>query len=136
MPKYIDLLEKRTTLKAKKEQMFKLGYQQTDLDKIDDQINRLSVEIRSLEPDDSPTIILDDVPTSSIKPKIVPLDYKKFCELYKENIITSITEKLNEVDVPIGVYAIFKNTVLKSEDYIMKHHYNIYCSEVEAQNNE
>ena len=136
MPKYIDLLEKRTTLKAKKEQMFKLGYQQTDLDKIDDQINRLSVEIRSLEPDDSPTIILDDVPTSSIKPKIVPLDYKKFCELYKENIITSITEKLNEVDVPIGVYAIFKNTVLKSEDYIMKHNYNIYCSNVETKNNE
>ena len=34
MPKYIDLLEQRTALKATKEQMFKLGYQKKDLDDI------------------------------------------------------------------------------------------------------
>ena len=137
MHKYIDLLEQRTTLKAKKEQMFKLSYQQKDLDSIQDKINQLSTEIRALEPDVSPTVILvsdDFVPVDP--PKITTLDYKTFCEFYKDKVITSVTEQLNSIDVPIGVYAIFKNTVVKSEDYIMKHHYNIYCSEVEAQNNE
>lgn len=134
MPKYIDLLEQRTALKAKKEQMFNLGYQKKDLDDIQDKINQLSIEIRSLEPDDSPTIILDDIPAANIKPKLLPISYEDFVEFYKENIINSITEQLNEINVPIGVYAIFKNTVAKSEDYIMKHHYNIYCSEVEQSN--
>lgn len=137
MHNYSNLLEQRTALKAQKEQMFKLGYQQKDLESIQDKINQLSIEIRTLEPDDSPTIILvsdDFVPIDP--PKITPLDYKRFCEFYKDKVITSITEQLNSIDVPIGVYAIFKNTVVKSEDYIMKHHYNIYCSEVEARNNE
>ena len=134
MPKYIDLLEQRTALKATKEQMFKLGYQKKDLDSIQDKINQLSIEIRALEPDDSPTIILDDLQTSTMKPKLFPISYKDFVEFYKENLINSINDQLNSINVPIGVYAIFKNTVAKSEDYIMKHHYNIYCSEVEQSN--
>ena len=135
MPKYIDLLEQRTALKATKEQMFKLGYQQKDLDAIDAKINQLSIDIRSLEPDETPTIIIvsDDF-VHVDPPKITPLDYKTFCEFYKDKVITSITDQLNSINVPIGVYAIFKNTVVKSEDYIMKHHYNIYCSEVESRN--
>ena len=40
MPKYIDLLEQRTALKATKEQMFKLGYQKKDLDAIDAKIKK------------------------------------------------------------------------------------------------
>ena len=46
----------------------------------------------------------------------------------------SVFEQLNAINVPIGVYAIFKNAVVQSEDYIMKHHYNIYCSEVKESN--
>lgn len=134
MPKYIDLLEQRTALKATKEQMFKLGYQQKDINDIDAKINQLSIDIRSLEPDEAPTIILDSIAASNIKPKLLPISYEDFVEFYKENIINSITAQLNAIEVPIGVYAIFKNTVLKSEDYIMKHHYNIYCSEVEQSN--
>ena len=134
MPKYIDLLEQRTALKATKEQMFKLGYQQKDLDSIQDKINQLSIDIRSLEPDESPTIILDSVQSANIKPKLLPISYEDFVEFYKENLINSINEQLNSIEVPIGVYAIFKNTVVQSEDYIMKHHYNIYCSEVERCN--
>ena len=131
MPKYIDLLEQRTALKATKEQMFKLGYKKKDLNDIDAKINQLSIDIRSLEPDESPTIILDSVTSANIKPKLLPISYEDFVEFYKENLINSINEQLNSINVPIGVYAIFKNTVVKSEDYIMKHHYNIYCSEVE-----
>ena len=134
MPKYVDLLEQRTALKATKEQMFKLGYQQKDLDAIDAKINQLSIDIRSLEPDESTTIILDGVQSTNIKPKLLPISYKYFVEFYKENLINSITEQLNKIEVPIGVCAIFKNTVIKSEDYIMKHHYNIYCNEVERCN--
>ena len=134
MPKYIDLLEQRTALKATKEQMFKLGYQQKDLDDIDAKINQLSIDIRSLEPDEAPTIILDSVQSSNIKPKITPLDYKTFYEFYKDTVLASITEQLNAIQVPIGVYAIFKNTVIQSEHYIMKHHYNKYCSKVEQSN--
>ena len=134
MPKYIDLLEQRTALKATKEQMFKLGYQQKDLDDIDTKINQLSIDIRSLEPDEAPTIILDSVQSTNIKPKLLPISYEYFVEFYKDNLINSINEQLNSIEVPIGVYAIFKNTVVKSEDYIMKHHYNIYCSEVEQRN--
>ena len=134
MPKYIDLLEQRTALKATKEQMFKLGYQKKYLDAIDAKINQLSIDIRSLEPDESPTIILDSIQATNIKPKQLPISYKDFVEFYKENLINSITDQLNSIEVPIGVYAIFKNTVVKSEDYIMKHHYNIYCSETEQSN--
>ena len=134
MPKYVDLLEQRTALKATKEQMFKLGYQQKDLDAIDAKINQLSIDIRSLDPDESPTIILNSLPSSNIKQKLLPISYEDFVELYKENLINSINDQLNKIEVPIDVYAIFKNTVIKSEDYIMKHHYNIYCSEVEQGN--
>ena len=133
MPKYIDLLEQRTALKATKEQMFKLGYQKKDLDDIDAKINQLSIDIRSLEPDETPTIMLDDVNFVE-KPKILPLAYEDFVEFYKDTTIHLITEQLNAINVPIGVYAIFRNAVVKSEDYIMKHHYNIYCSEVELRN--
>ena len=135
MSKYIDLLEHRARLKSTKEKMYQqLGYSKENLELVTEQINKLSIEIRSLEPDETQTIILDDVPTTNIKPKITPLDYETFCEFYKDTVIASVTEQLNAIQVPIGVYAIFKNTVVKSEDYIMKHHYNIYCSEVEQSN--
>ena len=133
MSKYTDLLENRTELKAMKESMFKLGYSNDKLQLLTDKINQLSMEIRSLEPDETPTIMLDDVNFVE-KPKILPLAYEDFVEFYKDDLIESITEQLNAINVPIGVYAIFRNTVVKSEDYIMKHHYNIYCSEVELSN--
>ena len=134
MSKYIDLLEHRARLKSTKEKMYQLGYSKENLELVTEQINKLSIQIRSLEPDETPTIIIDDIPITNIKPKITPLDYETFCEFYKDTVIASVTEQLNAIQVPIGVYAIFKNTVVKSEDYIMKHHYNIYCSEVEQSN--
>ena len=134
MSKYTDLLEHRSKLKSIKETMYQLGYSKENLELVTEQINKLSIEIRSLEPDETPTIILDDVQITNLKPKITPLDYETFCEFYKDTVIASVTEQLNAIQVPIGVYAIFKNTVVKSEDYIMKHHYNIYCSEVEESN--
>ena len=134
MSKYTDLLEHRAKLKSIKETMYQLGYSKENLELITKQINKLSIEIRSLEPDETPTIILDDVPIANIKPKITPLDYETFCEFYKDTVIASVTEQLNAIQVPIGVYAIFKNAVIQSEHYIMKHHYNIYCSEVEQSN--
>ena len=134
MSKYTDLLEHRSKLKSIKETMYQLGYSKENLELVTEQINKLSIEIRSLEPDETPTIILDDVPIANIKPKITPLDYKTFCEFYKDTVLASVTEHLNSINVPIGVYAIFKNAVVKSEDYITKHHYNIYCSEVEQSN--
>ena len=134
MSNYTDLLEHRARLKSIKETMYKLGYSKENLELVTEQINKLSIEIRSLEPDETPTIILDDAPIANLKPKITPLDYETFCEFYKDTVIASVTEQLNAIQVPIGVYAIFKNTVVKSEHYIMKHHYNIYCSEVEKSN--
>lgn len=134
MSKYTDLLEHRSKLKSIKETMYQLGYSKENLELVTEQINKLSIEIRSLEPDETPTIILDDVLITNIKPKITPLDYETFCEFYKDTVIASVTEQLNAIQVPIGVYAIFKNAVVQSEDYIMKHHYNIYCSEVEQSN--
>ena len=134
MSNYTDLLEHRARLKSIKETMYKLGYSKENLELVTEQINKLSIEIRSLEPDETPTIILDHVPIANLKPKITPLDYETFYEFYKDTVIASVTEQLNAIQVPIGVYAIFKNTVVKSEDYIMKHHYNIYCSEVEQSN--
>lgn len=133
MSKYTDLLEHRTQFKAIKESMFKLGYSNDKLQLLTDKINQLSMEIRSLEPDETPTIMLDDVNFVE-KPKLLPLAYEDFVEFFKDDLIESITEQLNAINVPIGVYAIFRNAVVKSEDYIMKHHYNIYCSEVEQSN--
>ena len=134
MSKYTDLLEHRARLKSIKETMYKLGYSKENLELVTEQINKLSIEIRSLDPDETPTIILDDVLITNLKPKITPLDYETFCEFYKDTVVASINDQLNKIEVPIDVYAIFKNTVIKSEDYIMKHHYNIYCSEVEQGN--
>ena len=135
MSKYTDLLEHRAQFKSIKETMYQqLGYSKENLELLTEQINKLSIEIRSLEPDESPTIIIDDVPITNIKPKIAPLDYETFCEFYKDTVVALITEQLNAIEVPIGVYAIFKNAVVQSEHYIMKHHYNIYCSEVEQSN--
>ena len=133
MSKYTDLLENRTELKAMKESMFKLGYSNDKLQLLTDKINQLSMEIRSLEPDETPTIMLDDVNFVE-KPKILPLAYEDFVEFFKDDLIESITEQLNAINVPIGVYAIFRNAVVQSEDYIMKHHYNIYCNDVELRN--
>ena len=134
MSKYTDLLEHRSKLKSIKETMYQLGYSKENLELVTKQINKLSIEIRSLEPDETPTIIIDDIPITNIKPKLLPLDYKTFCEFYKDTVMESITDVLNKIQVPIGVYAIFKNAVVQSEHYIMKHHYNIYCSEVERSN--
>ena len=134
MSKYTDLLEHRSKLKSIKETMYQLGYSKENLELVTEQINKLSIEIRSLEPDETTTIILDDIAVTNIKPKITPLDYETFCEFYKDTVIESVTEQLNKIQVPIGVYAIFKNAVVQSEHYIMKHHYNIYCSEVEQSN--
>ena len=133
MSKYTDLLENRTSLKAIKESMFKLGYSNDKLQLLTNKINQLSMDIRSLEPDETPTVMLDDVNFVE-KPKLLPLAYEDFVEFFKDDLIESITEQLNAINVPIGVYAIFRNTVVKSEDYIMKHHYNIYCSDVELRN--
>jgi len=134
MSKYTDLLEHRAQLKSIKETMYQLGYSKENLELLTEQINKLSIQIRSLEPDETPTIIIDDVPITNIKPKITPLDYKDFVEFYRDNLINSINDQLNSIEVPIGVYAIFKNAVVQSEHYIIKHHYNIYCSEVEESN--
>ena len=133
MSKYTDLLEHRAQFKSIKETMYQLGYSKENLELVTEQINKLSIEIRSLEPDETPTIMLDDVNFVE-KPKITPLDYETFYEFYKDTVIASVTEQLNSIQVPIGVYAIFKNAVIQSEHYIMKHHYNIYCSEVEESN--
>ena len=134
MSKYTDLLEHRAQFKSIKETMYQLGCSKENLELLTEQINKLSIEIRSLEPDETPTIILDDVQTTNLKPKITPLDYETFCEFYKDTVLASITEQLNKIQVPIGVYAIFKNAVVQSEHYIMKHHYNIYCIEAEQSN--
>ena len=133
MPKYTDLLEHRAQFKSIKETMYRLGYSKENLELLTEQINKLSIEIRSLEPDETPTIMLDDVNFVK-KPKILPLAYEDFVEFFKDDLIESITEQLNAINVPIGVYAIFRNAVVQSENYIMKHHYNIYCSEVELSN--
>lgn len=132
MSKYIDLLEHRAQFKSIKETMHQLGYLKANLELLTEQINKLSIEIRSLEPEIDNSWFPD---TEYVKkPPITTIDYKTFCEFYKDKIITSVTEQLNSINVPIGVYAIFKNSVIQSEDYIMKHHYNIYCSEVEKSN--
>lgn len=132
MPKYTDLLEHRAQFKSIKETMYQLGCSKENLELLTEQINKLSIEIRSLEPEIDNSWFPD---TEYVKkPSITPLDYKTFCEFYKDTVIESVIDVLNKIEVPIGVYAIFKNTVVQSEHYIMKHHYNIYCSEVEQSN--
>lgn len=133
MSKYTDLLEHRSKLKSIKETMYQqLGCSKENLELLTEQINKLSIEIRSLEPEIDNSWFPD---TEYVKkPPITPLDYKTFCEFYKDTVVESVTDQLNKIQVPIGVYAIFKNAVVQSEHYIMKHHYNIYCSEVEQSN--
>ena len=132
MSRYVDLLEQRTALKAEKERLFNLIGKKKDIEEIDKQISKLSIEIRSLETEGDNSWFPDIEYVK--KPPITPLDYKTFCEFYKDTVVASINDQLNSIEVPIGVYAIFKNAVVQSEHYIMKHHYNIYCSEVKESN--
>ena len=134
MSKYTDLLEHRAEFKSIRETMYQLGYSKENLELLAEQINKLSIKIRSLEPEIDNSWFPD---TEYVKkPPITPLDYETFYQFYKDTVINSINDQLNLIEVPIGVYAIFKNAVVQSEHYIIKHHYNIYCSEVESSNNE
>lgn len=136
MHNYSDLLEQRTTLEAQKQLAFSNKESKEVIDELQQRIDELSILIRTYNFDESPTKLLSEPGNIVPKPKLLPISYEDFVEFYKNNIVESITEQLNAINVPIGVYAIFKNTVLESEDYIMKHHYNIYCSEIETRNNE
>lgn len=136
MHNYSDLLEQRTTLEAQKQLAFSNKESKEVIHELQQRIDELSILIRTYNFDESPTKLLSEPENIVQKPKLLPISYEDFVEFYKDNIVESITEQLNAINVPIGVYAIFKNTVVESEDYIMKHHYNIYCSEVETRNNE
>ena len=137
---YKDLLEQRTALKSMKESIFRLNPKE-DFSKINKSIYDLSIKIRKYQIDDSPTILLLEpeniVPFDFVhipKPKLGAMSYDNFYRCNRDKIIKEITSELIDINVPLGVYAMFKNTVVKSEDYIMKHHYNIYCNEVEQSN--
>lgn len=136
MHNYSDLLEQRTTLEAQKQLAFSNKESKEVINRLQQKIDELSILIRTYNFDESPTKLLSEPENIVPKPKLPSISYEDFVEFYKNNIVESITEQLNAINVPIGVYAIFKNTVVESEDYIMKHHYNIYCSEVESKNNE
>lgn len=134
---YKDLLEQRASLKSMKEFMFRLNPQE-DLSKIDKSISDLSIKIREYQIDDSPTILLSEpeniVPFDFIpipKPKLGAMSYDNFYSFNKDKIIKEITAELIDINVPLGVYAMFKNSVVQSDEYIMKHYYNQYLKEVE-----
>lgn len=135
MHNYSDLLEQRTSLKAMKETMFNLNPKE-DFSKIDKSIYDLSVKIRSYNLDETPTqllsepenIVQDDfIPVA--KPPLMPLSYENFYSWNRDKIMKQITTQLIDIQVPLGVYAIFKNTVIKSDEYIMKHYYKLYLKD-------
>lgn len=132
MHNYSDLLEQRTTLKAMKETMFTLN-PKADFSKIDKSIYDLSVKIRSYSFDETPTQLLsepeDIVPDDFVPieaPAVIPLSYDDFVKYKHDSIIKVIISQLTSIEVPIGVYAIFKNAVVQSDEYIMKHYYQLY----------
>lgn len=143
MHSYSDLLEQRTALQSKKSLAFSNCESKEVIHDLQQQIDALSILIRSYNFDETPTQLLsepewyvqdDFIPV--VKPTLGKMSYENFYSWNRDKIMKQITAQLISIEVPIGVYAIFKNAVVKSEDYIMKHHYNIYCSEVEEQNNE
>ena len=134
MSRYIDLLEQRTALKAEKERLFNLIGKKKDIEEIDKKINKLSIEIRSLEPEDANSWFPDIEYVK--KPPITPLNYKTFYEFYKDDIINNINNELDLIKTPVSVTETLKQTIWNEEFSIMKHNYNIYCSEVESRNNE
>lgn len=140
MPKYTDLLEQRATIKATKETMLQMGYKREDISKLDIEISRLSIAIRSykhINIDETPTKLLPEpviVPDDFVqieKPPVIPLTYDRFYYFHEEKIMKSITSQLIDVQVPLGVYAMFKNSIIQSKDYIMKHHYQLYIKSFE-----
>jgi hypothetical protein len=54
------------------------------------------------------------------------MSYENFYSWNRDKIMKQITAQLISIEVPIGVYAIFKNAVLQSDEYIMKHYYQLY----------
>ena len=134
---YKDLLEQRTALKSMKESIFRLNPKE-DFSKINKSISNLSIKIREYQIDDSPTILLSEpenmVPLDFIpiqKPKLYAMSYDNFYRWNRDKIIKEITAELIDINVPLGVFAMFKNSVVQSDEYIMKHYYQQYIKEVE-----
>lgn len=144
MHNYSDLLEQRTVLQSEKQLAFLNKEPKEAIHELQQKINILSILIRTYNFDETPTKLLsepENIVTADCsavlpKPAIIPLSYDDFVKYKHDSIISYITAQLTSIEVPIGVYAIFKNTVVQSDEYIMKHHYNIYCSKVESKNNE
>ena len=134
MHNYSNLLEQRTTLQSKKQLAFSNGESKEVIHDLQQQIDALSIEIRSYNLDETPTQLLsepEEVATnddSAIlpKPEVIPLSYDDFVNYKHDSIISYITTQLASIEVPIGVYAIFKNAVVQSDEYIMKHYYQLY----------
>lgn len=134
---YKDLLEQRASIKSMKESMFILNPKE-DFSKINKSISDLSIKIREYQIDETPTILLlepeDVVPFDFVpipKPKLGVMSYDNFYSWNKDSIIKEITDELININVPLGVYAMFKNSVVQSDEYIMKHHYQLYLKKVD-----
>ena len=133
MPNYSDLLEQRTALQSKKSLAFSNGESKEVIHDLQQQIDALSILIRSYNFDETPTQLLsepewyvqdDFIPV--VKPPLGEMSYENFYSWNRDKIMKQITAQLISIDVPIGVYAIFKNAVLQSDEYIMKHYYQLY----------
>ena len=131
MKTYQQLLEERTTLQAARQQIFNIN-PKADTSEIEEKINSLSEEVRSLEFNNiEHETTCDDMQQSRV-PVIVPT-FDEFRSEKEEFIIKNINEALNQIDaVPIGVYASFRGIVDKSKEYILRHNYNAYCAHMES----
>lgn len=134
MHSYSDLLEQRTDLQSKKSLAFSNGESKEVIHDLQQQIDALSILIRSYNFDETPTQLLSEPEEGAThndetilhKPEIIPLSYNDFVKYKHDSIISYITAQLVSIEVPIGVYAIFKNAVVQSDEYIMKHYYQLY----------
>lgn len=134
MHNYSNLLEQRTALQSRKHLAFSKGEKKEVIDLQQEIDASLSIKIRSYNLDETPTQLLsepEEVVTnddSAIlpKPEVIPLSYDYFVKYKHDSIISYITTQLASIEVPIGVYAILKNAVMQSDEYIMKHYYQLY----------
>jgi hypothetical protein len=129
---YKQLLEERTTLQAARQQIFSIN-PKADTSEIEEKINSLSEEVRSLEFNNiKHETICDDMQQSRV-PEM--MSFNEFKSKNEEFIIKNINETLNQIDtVPIGVYASLRGIVEKSKEYILRHNYNAYCAYMATKN--
>ena len=114
---YIQLLEERRDIKSKMEQAH-LDKKLREVEYLRNKFIEISSKIRevNISKDETPTKCLD-----CLEPEV--MSFEDYHKIHGSKEIKNIIHAINEINLPLGVYALMYKAVRESENYILKHLY-------------